>query len=114
MGFDFKKMTFEQKSDLFLLALIVIPILLSLFFTLTDDSQKDKAPEVEQKTWKEVMSPELKQKAGYVNQSSGVQSASSTSAFDKEDIHDIIDYNDGLSGEYSDIDYHDVEDYYAD
>ena len=34
--------------------------------------------------------------------------------FDKEDFYDIVDYNGGLDGEYSNIDYHDLEDYYGD
>ena len=32
----------------------------------------------------------------------------------KEDFYDIVDYNGGLDGEYSNIDYHDLEDYYGD
>ena len=34
--------------------------------------------------------------------------------FDKEDSYDVVDYNGGLDGEYSNIDYHDLEDYYGD
>ena len=31
-----------------------------------------------------------------------------------EDYYDVHDYNDGLDGEYNDIDYNDITDYHAD
>lgn len=113
MALDFRNLTDEQKSDMYLLAFIVVPIILTLFLVLSYDNPKDEVPYDEPKTWKEVMSPELRQKTGY-DPSKRIQGASSNSEFDKEDIHDVIDYNGGLDGEYSDIDFHDIEDYYAD
>ena len=38
----------------------------------------------------------------------------SVTDFDHEDIYDIIEYNDGLDGEFSDIDYHEIEDIFCD
>lgn len=34
--------------------------------------------------------------------------------FEREDYYDVYEYNDGLDGAFSDIDYNDITDYYAD
>lgn len=122
MEIDFRKLTQEQKIDIYIIAFILVPILVVLYLVLSYEEPRYDTNSNESKTWYEVMSPEMRQKTGVRDPSTFVQPDNSTnsdsqyesSVFEKEDIYDIIDYNGGLDGEYSDVDYHDMEEYYKD
>ena len=122
-------------NEKLVLALIILsPVILTIILSIIGDidarrtqERLNSRPTV---TWRDVLTPEERKKFGldrYDEMERNLKSGSSgkparhisgssksETDFDKEDFYDILDYNGGLDGEYSDIDYHDIEDIYGD
>lgn len=122
------------REDIILLLIILSPaILTTILMIIGEADQRETQRRLENRpniTWREIMTPEERKQMGFdhfdemerayqqkhgkkVTLDPGRASKGKTD-FDKEDFYDIVDYNGGLDGEYSDIDYHDLEDYYGD
>lgn len=122
------------REDIILLLIVLSPAILSAIFTITGEADQratqrrlENRPNI---TWREILTPEQRKKMGYdsfdemeygrqSNQRRNVtldpgRASKGKTDFDKEDFYDIVDYNGGLDGEYSHVDYHDLEDYYGD
>lgn len=122
------------REDIIILLIVLSPAILSAIFTITGEADQratqrrlENRPNI---TWREILTPEQRKKMGYdsfdemeygrqSNQRRNVtldpgRASKGKTDFDKEDFYDIVDYNGGLDGEYSHIDYHDLEDYYGD
>ena len=122
------------REDIIILLIVLSPaILTTILMAIGEADQRATQRRLESRpnvTWREILTPEQRKKMGYDNfdeMEYGRQSNQRRNAtldpgraskskidFDKEDFYDIVDYNGGLDGEYSDIDYHDLEDYYGD
>lgn len=123
-----------RKDKLIAVAVLSTPIWLAIILSIIGDIDarrtQEKLDSRPTTTWLEVLTPEEKQKFGldrYEEMEQHLKSGNSgntihrTNAndysvtdFDHEDIYDIIEYNDGLDGEFSDIDYHEIEDIFCD
>ena len=122
------------REDIILLLIVLSPaILTTILMILGEADQRATQRRYENRpnvTWREIMTPEERKQMGFdhfdemertyqqsknkkVTLDPGKADKRITD-FDKEDFYDIVDYNGGLDGEYSDIDYHDLEDYYGD
>lgn len=108
---------------------VILTIIVSIIGNIDARRTQEKLSNRPTVTWRDVLSPEERRQFGLdrydemeQNLRSGssgkpvrhISSSKSGSDFDKEDFYDILDYNGGLDGEYSDIDYHDIEDIYSD
>ena len=122
------------REDIILLLIILSPaILTTVLMIIGEADQRETQRRLENRpnvTWREILTPEQRKQMGYdsfdemeygrqSNQRKNVtldpgKADKRITDFDKEDFYDIVDYNGGLDGEYSDIDYHDLEDYYGD
>ena len=122
------------REDIILLLIILSPaILTTVLMIIGEADQRETQRRLENRpnvTWREILTPEQRKQMGYdsfdemeygrqSNQRKNVtldpgKDGKRITDFDKEDFYDIVDYNGGLDGEYSDIDYHDLEDYYGD
>lgn len=122
------------REDIILLLIVLSPaILTTILMAIGEADQRETQRRLENRpnvTWREILTPEQRRQMGYdsfdemeygrqSNQRKKVtldpgKSGKGKTDFDKEDFYDIVDYNGGLDGEYSDIDYHDLEDYYGD
>ena len=122
------------REDIILLLFILSPtILTTILMAIGEADQRDTQRRLENRpnvTWREIMTPEERKQMGFDHfdemERSYQQSkrkkgtldpgkaSKGKTEFDKEDFYDIVDYNGGLDGEYSNIDYHDLEDYYGD
>lgn len=122
------------REDIIILLIILSPaILTTILMIIGEADQRETQRRLENRpnvTWREIMTPEQRKQMGYdsfdemkygrqLNQKRKVtldpgKAGKRITDFDKEDFYDIVDYNGGLDGEYSDIDYHDLEDYYGD
>ena len=123
-----------NKEKMVLILIILSPVILTIILSIIGDidarrtqERLNSRPTV---TWRDVLTPEERKKFGldrYEEMERNLKSGSSgkparhisgssksATDFDKEDFYDILDYNGGLDGEYSDIDYHDIEDIYGD
>lgn len=121
------------REDIILLLIILSPaILTTILMVIGEADQRETQRRLENRpnvTWREIMTPEERKQMGFdhldemektfqqgqkrkIILNPGKASKGETD-FDKEDFYDIVDYNGGLDGEYSDIDYHDIEDYYG-
>lgn len=123
-----------SNEKLVLVLIILSPVILTIILSIIGDidarrtqERLNNRPTV---TWRDVLTPEERKKFGldrYEEMERNLKSGSSgkparhisgssksATDFDKEDFYDILDYNGGLDGEYSDIDYHDIEDIYGD
>ncbi len=127
----FKNLTQE---DLIVFLVILSPaIITAILMLIGETGMRETQLRIENRptvTWKEIMTPEQRRQTGLdrfdemeynrkttAKKKSGFNpeaGSKSRTDFDKEDFYDIVDYHDGLDGEYSDIDYHDIEDYYGD
>ena len=134
MGKYLQKLKDLTREDIFLLLLILSPaILTTILMAIGEADQLETQRRLENRpnvTWREIMTPKERKQMGFdhfdemertyqqskkkkVTLDPGKASKGKTE-FDKEDFYDIVDYNGGLDGEYSNIDYHDLEDYYGD
>lgn len=122
------------REDIILLLIILSPaILTTILMIIGEADQRETQRRLENRpnvTWREIMTPEERKQMGFdhfdemektFQQSKNKKvildpgkAGKRITDFDKEDFYDIVDYNGGLDGEYSDIDYHDLEDYYGD
>lgn len=122
------------REDIILLLIILSPaILTTVLMAIGEADQRATQRRLENRpnvTWREIMTPEERKQMGFdhfdemertYHQSKNKKvtldpgkAGKRITDFDKEDFYDIVDYNGGLDGEYSDIDYHDLEDYYGD
>lgn len=122
------------REDIILLLIILSPaILTTVLMIIGEADQRETQRRLENRpnvTWREIMTPEERKQMGFdhfdemertYQQKHGKKvtldpgrDGKRITDFDKEDFYDIVDYNGGLDGEYSDIDYHDLEDYYGD
>ena len=124
-----------MSKEKFILALIILsPVILTIILSIIGDIDARRTQEKLNSrptvTWGDVLTPEERKKFGldrYDEMERNLKSGSSRKParhisgssksetdFDKQDFYDILDYNGGLDGEYSDIDYHDIEDIYGD
>lgn len=123
-----------SKEKLVLVLIILSPVILTIILSIIGDIDARRTQERLSSrptvTWRDVLTPEERKKFGldrYDEMERNLKSGSSgkparhisgssksETDFDKEDFYDILDYNGGLDGEYSDIDYHDIEDIYGD
>ena len=123
-----------SKEKLVLALIILSPVILTIILSIIGDIDARRTQERlnirPTVTWKEILSPEERKEFGldrYEEMERNLKSGSSGNParhisgssksetdFDKQDFYDILDYNGGLDGEYSDIDYHDIEDIYGD
>ncbi|MDD7118872.1 MAG: hypothetical protein PUH77_08360 [Bacteroidales bacterium] len=134
MGKYLQKLKDLTREDIILLLIVLSPaILTTILMIIGEADQRETQRRLENRpniTWREIMTPEERKQMGYdhfdemertyqqsknkkVTLDPGKASKGKTE-FDKEDFYDIVDYNGGLDGEYSNIDYHDLEDYYGD
>lgn len=134
MGKYLQKLKDLTREDIILLLIVLSPaILTTILMIIGEADQRETQRRLENRpnvTWREIMTPEEPKQMGFdhfdemerTNQQSkrkkgtldpGKASKGKTE-FDTEDFYDIVDYNGGLDGEYSNIDYHDLEDYYGD
>ena len=134
MGKYLQKLKDLTREDIILLLIVLSPaILTTILMIIGEADQRETQRRLENRpniTWREIMTPEERKQMGYdhfdemertyqqskntkVTLDPGKASTGKTE-FDKEDFYDIVDYNGGLDGEYSNIDYHDLEDYYGD
>lgn len=122
------------REDIIILLIVLSPaILTSILMIVGEADQRETQRRLEERptvTWREILTPEQRKKMGhdsfdemeYRPQSSSNKKVTSDPGKarksktddENEDFYDIVDYNGGLDGEYSDIDYHDLEDYYGD
>lgn len=131
----FKDIKSKMSKENIIVALIVLsPLILTIIFSIIGDIDARKTQERLNNrpttTWREILTPEERKKMGLdrydemeQNLKSGntrqftrkdIGSSKSGTDFDKEDYYDILDYYDGLDGEFSDIDYNDITDIHAD
>lgn len=123
-----------SKEKLVLVLIILSPVILTIILSIIGDIDARRTQERLSSrptvTWRDVLTPEERKKFGldrYEEMERNLKSGSSgkparhisgssksETDFDKQDFYDILDYNGGLDGEYSDIDYHDIEDIYGD
>ncbi len=123
-----------SKEKIILLLIILSPLILTIIFLVIGDIDARKTRERlnnrPTSTRRETLSPgerkkygldryeemERNLKSGSVGQRTrkGIGSGKSGTDFDKEDYYDIVDYYDGLDGDFSDIDYNDITDIHAD
>lgn len=121
-----------SNEKLILALIILLPVILTIILSIIGDIDarrtQEKLDSRPTTTWLEVLTPEEKQKFGldrYEEMEQRLKSGNSGNTihhtndysvtdFDHEDIYDIIEYNDGLDGEFSDIDYHEIEDIFCD
>lgn len=123
-----------RKEKIILTLIILSPVILTIILSIIGDIDARRTQEKLNShptvTWRDVLTPEERKKFGLDrheemerNLKSGSSgkparhisgSSKSETDFDKQDFYDILDYNGGLDGEYSDIDYHDIEDIYGD
>lgn len=121
------------REDIVVLLIVVSPLVLTILIMLIGEAdQRATQRRLENRpaiTWREILTPEEREKLG-LDQLEGTDQRTETNrkkaipdhgkrrkgetAFEEDDFYDILDYNGGLDGEYSDIDYHDIEDYYSD
>lgn len=134
MGKYLQKLKDLTREDIILLLIILSPaILTTILMAIGEADQRETQRRLENRpnvTWREIMTPEERKQMGFdhfdemektfqqgqkrkILLNPGKPSKGKTD-FDKEDFYDIVDYNGGLDGKYSDIDYHDLEDYYGD
>lgn len=131
----FKDIKSKMSKENIIVALIVLsPLILTIIFSIIGDIDARKTQERLNNrpitTWREILTPEERKKMGLdrydemeQNLKSGntrqftrkdIGSSKSGTDFDKEDYYDIVDYYDGLDGDFSDIDYNDITDIHAD
>ena len=123
-----------SKENIILVLIILSPLILTIIFSIIGDIDARKTQERLNNhpttTWREILTPEERKKMGLdrydemeQNLKSGntrqftrkdIGSSKSGTDFDKEDYYDIVDYYDGLDGDFSDIDYNDITDIHAD
>ena len=134
MGKYLQKLKDLTRKDIILLLIVLSPaILTTILMIIGEADQRETQRRLENRpnvTWREIMTPEERKQMGFdhfdemerTHQQSKnkkvtldpEKASKSKTEFDKEDFYDIVDYNGGLDGEYSNIDYHDLEDYYGD
>ena len=134
MGKYLQKLKDLTREDIFLLLLILSPaILTTILMAIGEADQLETQRRLENRpnvTWREIMTPKERKQMGFDHfdemertyqqskKKKGTldpgKASKGKTEFDKEDFYDIVDYNGGLDGEYSNIDYHDLEDYYCD
>lgn len=123
-----------SKENIILVLIILSPLILTIIFSIIGDIDARKTQERLNNrpttTWRDILTPEERKKMGLdryeemeQNLKSGstrqftrknIGSSKSGIDFDKEDYYDIVDYYDGLDGDFSDIDYNDITDIHAD
>ena len=123
-----------SKEDLILGLILLLPLILTIIFSIIGDIDARKAQERLNNrpttTWRDLLTPEERKKMGldrYDEMEQNLKSGStrqftrkyfgsskSGTDFDKEDYYDIVDYHGGLDGDFSDIDYNDITDIHAD
>lgn len=134
MGKYLQKLKDLTREDIILLLIVLSPaILTTILMIIGEADQRETQRRLENRpnvTWREIMTPEerkqmvfdhfdemertyqqSKRKKGTLDPG---KASKGKTEFDKEDFYDIVNYNGGLDGEYSNIDYHDLEDYYGD
>ena len=122
------------REDIILLLFILSPaILTTILMAIGEADQRETQRRLENRpdvTWREIMTPKERKQMGFDHfdemertyqqskRKKGTldpgKASKGKTEFDKEDFYDIVDYNGGLDGEYSNSDYHDLEDYYGD
>lgn len=134
MGKYLQKLKDLTREDIIILLIILSPaILTTVLMIIGEADQRETLRRLENRpnvTWREILTPEERKQMGFdhfdemertyqqsKNKKATLDPGKASKGkidFDKEDFYDIVDYNGGLDGEYSDIDYHDLEDYYGD
>ena len=123
-----------SKENIILVLIILSPLILTIIFSIIGDIDARKTQEHLNNrpttTWRDILTPEERKKMGldrYDEMEHNLKSGSTRQFtrkkfdsgksgvdFDKEDYYDIVDYYDGLDGDFSDIDYNDITDIHAD
>ena len=118
-------------SSLIAIALTLATVILAIIVAIVDKGDSGKSnlgyPDPD---WQEHLTPEERRRYGFdrmdainaahssekvLRKRAGTRGTGNTRTdFDKEDYYDLIDYHGGLDGEFSDIDYHDIEEIHAD
>ena len=132
---SFKSIKDKMSKENIIVALIVLsPLILTIIFSIIGDIDARKTQERLNNrpttTWRDILTPEERKKMGldrYEEMEQNLKSGSTRQFtrknigsnksgidFDKEDYYDIVDYYDGLDGDFSDIDYNDITDIHAD
>lgn len=121
-------------SNLIVIAFTLATVMLAIVVAIVDKSDSGRSDDLylgyPDPDWQEHLTPEERSRYGFdrmdaikASQSSGEGrrkrvgtrgTGNTRTDFDEEDYYDLIDYYGGLDGEFSDIDYHDIEEIHAD
>ena len=109
-----RKLTIEDVAKIIFLVSIIGAIFLAIFSDDDDDTYKPPVSTEHYHPEHSTAPGRPNQQRKHVHLPSDSKENRLINELDKGDYYDHSDYNDGLDGEHSDIDYNEIRDYFED